>query len=533
MTDVASLRPVAAVLVSLIALGVIVLGRRRPLVRDWTPVAAALVKFGIVASLVPATLAGETHVTELGTFAPGIEFTLRADPLGTLFAVVASGLWLATSVYSVGYIRGAKAENRARYNAGLCLSMSAAMGVAFGANLLVLLVFYELTTVGTYPLVAHKETDRARRVGYEYVAYVLTGGTAVFAGAVVTFALAGTVTFVPGGIPELADAAATSPLAATAGAALLLVGFAVKGAVIPLHAWLPRAMVAPTPVSGVLHAVVVVKSGVFGIARTVLETYGPATIAALGLSTPLAAAAGATIVLGSLLALRQDDIKRRLAYSTVAQLSYVVLGIALLVPIAVAGGLFHIAAHAVAKLTLFFCAGVLYIEADVRAVSEIAGVSRRLPVTMGTFAVAACSLAGIPLLAGFVSKWHLLVGGASVSPIVPVVLVVSGVLNVAYFWPIVYAAYFESADDADPKPVIEASIGGSEAEQPPVSDGGTRGEKSYRRVPADGSETRWTLLVPTLVTAALVVLLGVVPDQLFVLELVERVVEAAFGEVTR
>lgn len=218
-----------------------------------------------------------------------------------IFALVVSGLWVVTAVYSVGYVRGKSLENRTRYTATLCLSVAAGLGVAFASNLLVLLVFYEVTTIGTYPLVAHEETDRARRVGYEYVAYVIGGGTLVVAGAVIVYGLVGSVTFTPVGIAGIADAAGTDPHLSLVAALALLTGFAVKGAVMPLHAWLPRAMVPPTTVSGVLHAVVVVKSGVFGISRTVLEVFGPETTAELGVATPVAAVAASTILLESLL----------------------------------------------------------------------------------------------------------------------------------------------------------------------------------------------------------------------------------------
>jgi len=523
MTDVDSLRPLLVLLIAFSATGLVVAGRRWPAVRDGVPVVAAAVSFGLVASMLPTVLAGEVPTTDLGTFVPGVDLVFQADPLGLLFGLVVTGLWLPMAIYSIGYARGTKMANVTRYNAALCISLGSGLGVAFAGNLLVLVVFYELTTVGTYPLVAHSGTERARRIGLVYVAYVIGGGTAVLFGAVVVFLLAGTVEFVPGGIPALVEAAATNPAASTVAIGSLLVGFGVKGAVMPLHAWLPDAMVAPTPVSGVLHAVVVVKSGVFGIARTVLETFGPEATAALGVDAALAAVAASTIMLGSLLALRQDDLKRRLAYSTVAQLSYVVLGISLLVPAAVVGGLVHIAAHAVAKLTLFCCVGVVAIETKTKTVSEIAGVGRRLPVTMAAFAVGACSLAGLPLFAGFASKWYLLVGGAGVHPAVPAVLVVSGVLNVAYFWPIVYGAFFESPDTADPKPLVEGPLGGR-----PQAEGEYKSSHSLPMVSLlDDTESRSTLLVPIVGLAIAVVLLGVVPDRLFLLDLVTQITESA------
>ncbi len=535
MTEVHSLRPLAVILVAFAAVAVVVAFRHRPTIRTGTPIVAAVCVFGLVASMVPDVLAGQAPTTNLGTLVAGVDLEFSADPLGMVFALVASGLWVVTSIYSVGYARGTGMDNRTRYAAALCLSLGSGLGVAFASNLLVLLVFYELTTVGTYPLVAHKETDRARRVGYEYVTYVIGGGTLVVGGTVLVYGLVGSVDFVAGGIPGMTEAADANSAAALVALVGLLAGFAVKGAVMPFHAWLPKAMVAPTTVSGVLHAVVVVKSGVFGIARTVLEVFGPEATADLGVATPLAVASGATILLGSLLALRQDDLKRRLAYSTIAHLSYVVLGIALLVPTGVIGGLFHIPAHAVAKLALFFCVGALAIETNVKTVSEIAGVGRRMPVTMGVFAIAACSLAGVPLFAGFASKWYLLLGGAEIHPLVPAVLIVSGALNVAYFWPIVYGAFFESPPDADPKPLIEGPFGGrndSEHRADERRPSETRSENErWKRVRPYGGESRVTLLAPLVILACLVVALGVWPDRLVLLEFAERAAEASVGVV--
>ncbi|MFP9060160.1 proton-conducting transporter membrane subunit [Natrialbaceae archaeon A-chndr2] len=526
-------RPLAAIAIAFLAIAVIVAGRRRPAVRDGTPILASLLTVAVIASMVPEVLAGRQPTTNLGALVAGIDFSVQADPLGTIFALVASCLWAVTAVYSVGYVRGKGLDHRTRYTAALCLSVGSGIGVAFASNLLVLVIFYELTTVGTYPLVAHRGTERAREVGYEYVAYVIGGGTLVVGGAVIVHTLAGSVTFAPGGIPGLADAAAGAPTAARVAIVAMLAGFAVKGAIMPLHAWLPRAMVAPTTVSGVLHAVIVVKSGVFGIARTVLEVFGPETTADLGVGTPLAIIAAATILLGSLLALRQDDLKRRLAYSTVAHLSYVVLGIAVLVPAAVVGGLFHIAAHAVAKLALFFCVGALAIETDVKKVSEIAGVGRRMPLTMAVFAVGACSLAGLPLFVGFASKWYLLVGGAELSPIVPAVLVVSGALNVAYFWPIVYGAFFETPERADPKPLLEGPMGGTSSSDGLDEQANVTTDGRWKRLPPTGVEASPALVVPLLALALAIIALGIWADHLVVLELARAAADASFGVIVR
>jgi NADH-quinone oxidoreductase subunit L/multicomponent Na+:H+ antiporter subunit D len=462
---VADPRPLIAVLVSLVAVGAILASRRRPNVREGWTLLAAVGKFAVVASMLPGVLAGEVYVTDLGVLLPGeapVSFLLRADPLGMLFATLASLLWIVTSLYSIGYMRGLGEHAQTRYFASFAASLAAAVGVAFGGNLVTVFVFYELLTVATYPLVTHDETAEARAAGRKYLAYTFGGGVAVLAGTVLVYVLAGTVAFEPGGIAALGTA---DPTPARAAFALLAGGFGVKAALMPLHSWLPDAMVAPTPVSGLLHAVAVVKSGVFGIARVVLEVFGPETVADIGAGVPLAAVAAATLLIASVIALRKDNLKRRLAYSTVSQLSYIVLGLGVGVYAgggrALIGGLLHIPAHAFMKLTLFFCAGAIHVETHTDDISEMAGIGRRMPLTMAAFGVAAAGMAGIPLIAGFVSKYYLLVGSVGAGGTVfAVALLVSGVLNVAYFWPIVYAAFFESAADHDPKPLVSGAPGG-------------------------------------------------------------------------
>jgi len=458
MTEILSFRPLAAVLLPAIGVLAIVASRRTPNVREGVTILTALATFGIVASLVPATLSGTTHVTRLGTLVPGIELTLRADPLGMIFALVASLLWLVTSFYSIGYMRGLDEHSQTRYFAAFAGSVGAALGVSFASNLVSLYVFYELLTVATYPLVAHDESETARQAGRKYLTYTFGGGVAVLAGTVLVFWTTGTVAFTPGGIAALASA---DPVIARAAFALLAGGFGVKAALIPVHSWLPDAMVAPTPVSGLLHAVAVVKSGVFGVARVVLDVFGPETVSDLGVGLPLAAVAALTILVASVIALRQDNLKRRLAYSTISQLSYIVLGLGILSPASLVGGLLHIPAHAFMKLTLFFCAGAIHVETHTDDISEMAGIGRRMPVTMAAFAVASLGMAGLPLVAGFVSKWYLLIGSIDAGTAVFAgVLFVSGLLNIGYFWPIVYQAFFQTPEDSDAKPLVEFPLGG-------------------------------------------------------------------------
>ena len=551
--EVESMRPAAVLLVSLIAVALIIASHARPNVREAWSILAAVVNFGIVISMAPGVLEGMVYVASFGELVPGVELALRADALGMLFAVVASGLYVLTAVYSIGYMRGHDEPYQTRFFAMLCASVGAALGIAFAPNLLLFLVFYEVLTIATYPLVAHDESEEARISGYKYLTYAFSGGLAVFGGMLAVFWLTGTVDFTRGGIADLATA---DPWATGAAFVALVAGFSVKAAVMPLHSWLPSAMVAPTPVSGLLHAVAVVKAGAFGVARTVIDVFGPGLVGDLGLGLPLAAFAGATILISSLFALRQDNLKARLAYSTIAQLSYIVFGLSLLEPAALTGGLLHIPAHAFAKLTLFLCAGALYVQLHIKYISEMAGVGRRMPVTMGAFTLASFSMAGIPLLAGFVSKWHLIVGGAQAGHLaVPVVLIISGALNVGYFWPIIYTAFFERPNDREQKPVLDGPLGGAPVDDV-RTDGGDRhdredhgyDEEDHDHVdhddhdhdhhdlpPSDGwgrpggllKETTLLMLVPLMSTTALVLLFGIVPDYMFFFDLVELIVEGA------
>jgi NADH-quinone oxidoreductase subunit L/multicomponent Na+:H+ antiporter subunit D len=343
---------------------------------------------------------------------------------------------------------------------------------------------------------------------------------------------------------------------------MLAAGFGVKAALMPAHSWLPDAMVAPTPVSGLLHAVAVVKSGVFGIARVVLDVFGTDLMADLGVGLPLAAVAAFTLLVSSVIALRQDNLKRRLAYSTISQLSYIVLGLALLEGDALIGGLLHIPAHAFMKLTLFFCAGAIHVETHTDDISDMAGIGKRMPLTMAAFGVAAAGMAGIPLVAGFVSKWYLVIGALEGGGLVfAAALLFSGILNIAYFWPIVYQAYFETPEGHDEKPLITSPIGGRDALRTDGGDGsddeteayhggddadesaprpeqvdhlGKRheGEDHHGGPPEDGwdrrnwrgGESTWFMLGPILTAASLSLLLGIVPRVAVFLRIVETIV---------
>ena len=563
MTATTSLWPLAVVAAPALAAVLVLASRAHPNVREAWTVLASLVTVALVAVLVGD---GATHVTPLGSLA-GIDLALRADAGGLLFALLASTLWVATSLYSVGYLRGLDESRQTRYFAAFAASIAATMGVAFAADLLTLFVFYELLTLATYPLVVHAGDGAARRAGRTYLAYTLGGGVLALAGVLLVQVLAGTLAFVPGGIAGLALA---DPTPARAAFGLLVVGFGVKAAIVPLHAWLPAAMVAPTPVSGLLHAVAVVKSGAFAVYRSVLYVFGPETASDLGVALPLAVVAAATMVLAGLVGIRQDNLKRGLAYSTISQLSYIVLGIALLTPLAAFGALLHVVAHAFMKITLFFGAGVIAVETGEKYVSDLAGVGRRLPVTMTAFAVAAAGLVGFPLVAGFVSKFHLLLGAAAApSGAFVAAFLVAGLLKLLYFWPIVYLAFFGRTDGSDPAsrhafapphapghdrsapgaPVAPVAADGSGIEvadatqHDAVDEAGREVADAPRHDAVDGAgsdsaigwphptgpEASTLLLVPVVFTVGMAVLLGVVPTALPFWDLAETAVAEVFG----
>ena len=440
-----SSRPLAAVAVSLVAAVLIVLLRQRPNPRELVTLLAAVTKFGLVASMLPSVLAGIAYDSQPLELVPGWSLHLRTDPMGMVFALLASALWIVTSLYSIGYMRSGGYGHQTGYYASFAICVSSAIGIAFAANLATFFVFYEILTIATYPLVVHRRTDEAVAGGRKYLAYTLLAGQLLLVAIVWTAGLAPGAEFRPGGFLT----GRASDWALRILFVLFIAGVGVKAAIMPLHGWLPAAMVAPTPVSALLHAVAVVKAGTFGCLRVVGFVFGVDLLDELGLDVVLAAAAGATILLGSLRALGEDHLKRRLAYSTVSQLSYIVLGAALGSLHAMMGAIFHIAAHGFMKITLFFCAGSIYTKTHKEYIKDLAGLGRTMPITFGAFTVGSLGLAGMPLIAGFLSKWNLGLGALEAAhPAYIGVLVLSGVLNFAYFFPIVWTGFYGGAQSA-------------------------------------------------------------------------------------
>jgi multicomponent Na+:H+ antiporter subunit D len=453
---ISSATPLLAVLVSAAAsLVIVATGERRANLREFWSVAAGVLQLALVASMAPAVLSGHTPEIVLAQLLPGVALALRVDAFGLLFATGASVLWIATSFYSIGYVRTLEEHAQTRYFACFALALSATIGVAFSANLFTLFLCYEALTFTTYPLVAHKETPEANAGARRYVIYLLGAAKAFLMAAIVlTYNIAGTLEFRKGGILPAAELAA-APAVLNVVFVLFLFGFA-KNALMPFHSWLPAAMVAPTPVSALLHAVAVVKTGVFATIRVFLFIFGPDAMRLLGADAIALAVAAVTVVVASLLAVGQDNLKARLAFSTVSQLSYIVLGAALLTPSGIAGGVAHVTNHAVSKITLFLCAGSIYVSTHKTEISQLSGIARQMPWTMAAFTIASLSLVGIPPASGFVSKWYLALGAVERGTVWPLAVLLAGsLLSAAYLGPILYKAYFEAPSDAGPERVAE------------------------------------------------------------------------------
>jgi len=417
----------------------VVLAGRWPNLRESVSLATAGVLFALVVSLVPDVHAGGRPGFVLLEMMPGLALAFRVEPLGLLFALIASFLWIVTTIYAIGYMRGHHERNQTRFYACFAIALASTMGIAFAGNLLTLFVFYEALTLSTFPLVTHHGSEQAKRAGRVYLGILLSTSIAfLLLGIVWTWALAGTLDFTPGGI--LAGKIEGPALAVLLGLYAFGIG---KAALMPFHRWLPAAMVAPTPVSALLHAVAVVKAGVFALLKVIVYIFGYDFLSGTGMGDWLAYVAGFTIIAASVVALNQDNLKRRLAYSTISQLSYVVLAAALLVPQSITGAALHIAAHAFGKITLFFAAGAILVTSHKTNVSQLAGIGRRMPWTMTAFAIGALSMIGVPPTAGFISKWYILQGTYQAQHMAAfAVVIVSTLLNAGYFLPIVYRAFF-------------------------------------------------------------------------------------------
>ena len=471
-----------------LALGIPVLGAvligmsgRVPNLREAFTLLTAVATFGLVAGLYPLVIAGHEPRLELLQVMPGVPLAFRVEPLGMVYALVATLLWIPNSVYSIGYMRGNNEKHQTRFYICFPLAIASAIGIAFAENIFTMFVFYEMLTFSTFPLVTHKGNTDAVRSGRVYLGILVT--TSICFQLLAVLWIVGlyqsgdvsSIEFTRGGVfREGLSTGAVAP--AIFGLLFFLYMYGIgKAALMPVHRWLPAAMVAPTPVSAFLHAVAVVKAGVFCVVKVTVYIFGVDTLREFAQGQWLLYVSGATIVIASLVALFQDNLKKRLAYSTISQLSYVVMATALLTPISIMAATMHIVAHAFGKITLFFAAGSIYTAAHKTQVSQLDGIGRRMPWTMGAFAIGTLSMIGVPPVVGFVSKWFLLNGvveslntpAAALDALratsfdeifVLCVIAASTLLNAGYFLPIVYRAFFRPlSDDAQKHPHGEAS----------------------------------------------------------------------------
>ncbi|SCA54958.1 NADH-ubiquinone oxidoreductase chain L [Candidatus Terasakiella magnetica] len=418
----------------------IALTGKSPNLRESVTMLTAVALFLNVLFLLGPVLDGERPEVTLLEMFPGLSIAFKVEPLGMMFSLIASGLWILNSIYSIGYMRGNSEKHQTRFYICFAVAISATLGLAYSANLLTLFIFYEVLTFSTYPLVSHKGDENAVKGARTYLGILVTTSVAFLFFAIAwTYYASGTLDFVSGGI---LGGKVEGPMM---GLLLMLFIYGIgKAAVMPVHRWLPAAMVAPTPVSALLHAVAVVKSGVFSVVKVVVYTFGIDNLVDSGSADWLVYVSGFTIIAASMVALRQDNLKRRLAYSTISQLSYVVLAAAILTPISAVGAALHIAAHAFGKITLFFAAGSIYTAAHKTEVSQLDGIGWKMPITMTAFAIGALSMIGLPPTAGFISKWYIIQGAMSSENFAALsVIILSTLLNAGYFLPIIYKAFFK------------------------------------------------------------------------------------------
>ena len=455
---VEDIRPLIALIAPWFGLiGIMLSGEKRANLRETITFIAASVQAAVVLSMLPIILGGsiiEFHIWQIFSYVPML---LRVDGPGLLFGCVASLLWIATTLYSIGYMRGLHEHAQTRFYSFFALSLSATMGVAFSANLLTIYFFYEMLSVSTFPLVTHMQDKEARTGGRTYLGYLLFTSLCLLLPA-----LSWCYVWLDGGqmtMDFLADTGKIGHFSQTEQIVLLFLftyGFA-KAGLMPLHSWLPGAMVAPTPVSALLHAVAVVKVGVFCVYRVYADIYGTEVLSKLSGEDWAMIVASATILISSLIALSQDNLKRRLAFSTIGQLGYVVLGAAIATDRGQGGAVLHIAMHACGKITLFFCAGAIFVATGKKYVSQLRGLGRRMPITMGAFMIGSLSVIGLPPLGGFISKWYLALGALDRDAMwVVVVLLISSLLNVFYLLPVAVTAFFRTEESEKDQKIKEA-----------------------------------------------------------------------------
>ncbi|MDM7955785.1 proton-conducting transporter membrane subunit [Blastomonas sp.] len=445
--------PILILLTSLVpAFITFFLPQERHSVRNLLNLGGAVLKLGLIVFMILEVVQGTIYETRI-SFAPGLYLLLRVDALSLLFVSLSALLWLLTTIYAIAYL-GNKPE-MSRFFGFFSLCVAATTGIALSGTLISFFIFFELLTLSTWPLVVHKQNAKSIAAGRSYLAYALPASAVLLIAIIWLESSVGPVEFAtPANLERLDDNSLRMIFA------LFIAGLGVKAALVPLHGWLPAAMAAPAPVSALLHAVAVVKAGAFGVMRIVLDVFGLERMETLGVGLPLAVLAAFTILWGSARALQQQEIKKRLAFSTVSQVSYIVLGVALASPFAVIGGLVHLVHQGLMKITLFFCAGIFDERAGITRVDALDGIGRQMPWTSVCFSIGAIGMVGLPPTAGFITKIYLGIGAMQAdAPWVLAVLAVSTLLNAAYFLPLVYRIWFGDA----PTPV---PAGGGPTERP-------------------------------------------------------------------
>ncbi len=474
---ITDIRPLLAVGMPLLACVLILIFGKRPNLRECISILCAAGAAGLIYSMLGNVRSGIVYEWTLFQATDTISFTLRTDMAGMLFASVSSTLYVIVLFYAIGYMRGHREKNQTGFYAFFALCICSALGIALAANLVTFIIFFEMLTMATWPLVFHERNPEAKYSGRKYLIYTLIPGQLFLAGIVCTASISPSMDFQPGGF---LTATMASPAFLIVLFFLLVGAGAIKAGMMPFHGWLPAAMVAPTPVSALLHAVAVVKAGAFCVIRIIGYVYGPKLLEELGAAQVLSWFAVFTILCSSLIALKQDNLKRRLAYSTVGQLSYVILGACLLTPTGMKGALFHIVAHALMKITLFMCAGAVIVTTHKNNVSEMKGIGRQMPVTMICFTIASLGIIGLPGIVGFASKWNLALGALHMGqPVYIAILLASSMLGLGYLLPITYIAFFEKSPTGEFQTLKEASL---------------------------------FMLIPICITAALTILLGLHPN---------------------
>ncbi|MBI5788521.1 MAG: monovalent cation/H+ antiporter subunit D family protein [Candidatus Schekmanbacteria bacterium] len=439
--------PLLILIPAICAILITMVGKKSISMRRFFTLLPCFVDFVLIALMAPNVFSGLYYSYTWVEVAP-FAIRLKADQFAVYMGLLISFLFFFTMIYSFGYMEHEREQGQNRYYCSLILALGAAIGIIFSADLVSYFIFFEGLTMSVYPLVIHEESKEAYNAGVKYMVYLMSGGVLVLLGVVMTYGLTGKLSFTPGGIPALRQ---QSPMMLWILCLLFTGGFGFKAAIMPLHSWLPDAMIAPTPVSAVLHAVAVVNVGLSGFYRTFYNIIGIDVVQRIGFGPVLGVATSITIIVSALIALRQNEIKRMLAFSTVNQLSYVLLGLVSFETLGMLGALLHIVYHSFMKITLFYAAGAIITQSGNKHISKMGGLAKKMPITMAAFTIAAIGIIGLPPVAGWVSKWYLVQAFFShptgLNLFFGSTFILSGLIELGYFTPPIFLAYFKKPED--------------------------------------------------------------------------------------